>query len=565
MASRAGCPPTGRGVTSPLFVSPSASPRTARSPSSWPVSTSSSASSSPSNPATFHDEGLLTYGCACALGEDFIPSFFLQKTRPLLSLFYLPAAWAGLPVFLVIHVLVAATTIPLVAACARALGIRHANVAAAVVACSPVFLWCGPTGLSNSDGVAGLALVLYLLAARRRPFLAGAVLGGLPWIRYEIVPFAALLAAFALLRWRSRALVVGLALWPGLYLLGGAVYHRDLLWALHYPPALPAPMADNLAWLHMLGSHHLGTLLPALFGITPLLVLLPFLRLRALTLFDGVILGAATLYLTLFTLSHLLIVKAGQLWMLGASPRYALQMLPVVAVLAARAVDGFVISGEEKAVSRGWIEVGLFAVLTALAAAAHLRGAGNVALWTLAGAGAALTLARLGSNVAAAPIFAAAVTGPLLLAPAMEREGYRRYPELAKLIQTTEALPAASPPQPVFTNIALLMPYAARTGALRGRSLRFVLQGDHLVELRDLSNPHNGQRARVALAVYRGTFGDTVDATTMAPASLAPGTPFILREDERNELTMPAAVWGPALREVFRLKRFSVAVIKEAP
>src|SRR5260221_445575 len=135
------------------------------------------------DPATLHDEGLLTYGFARAMDQDLIATLFFQKARPVLSLLYAPVALAGLTVFLVVHVVVAAAAIPLVAATARVFGIRNANLAALVVACSPVFLWCGPMGLSNSDGAAGLALVVYLLAARRAPFVAGAVLGGLPWIR----------------------------------------------------------------------------------------------------------------------------------------------------------------------------------------------------------------------------------------------------------------------------------------------------------------------------------------------------------------------------------------------
>ena len=46
-----------------------------------------------------------------------------------------------------------------------------------VLALSPAFFLAGPSGISNTDGISGGVLVIYLLVVRRSSFSAGVVLG----------------------------------------------------------------------------------------------------------------------------------------------------------------------------------------------------------------------------------------------------------------------------------------------------------------------------------------------------------------------------------------------------
>ena len=87
-----------------------------------------------------------------------------------------PVAPLGFTVFAIVHVLVCAAAIPMIAAVAERLGHRCPNVAAFVMASSPLLLVAAPAGHSNSDAVFGLVLALWLLVVRGSSFAAGAVL-----------------------------------------------------------------------------------------------------------------------------------------------------------------------------------------------------------------------------------------------------------------------------------------------------------------------------------------------------------------------------------------------------
>src|SRR5207248_3168175 len=120
---------------------------------------------------------------------------------------YLPRSAAGVHWTLVAHVVVAALSLPMLAAIARALGYRLPNLPALAIALSPLYFYGGPAGLSNTDGAVGICLTLYLLCARRRPVVAGVEAGLLPWVRSELAIFSAVLALHGLLVRRDRALL----------------------------------------------------------------------------------------------------------------------------------------------------------------------------------------------------------------------------------------------------------------------------------------------------------------------------------------------------------------------
>ena len=74
---------------------------------------------------TLNNEGLLTHYWASWLREEFAAVFFFQRTKPVLCLLYAPASAWGPWATLVAHTIVAATTIPMLAAIARALGLTR--------------------------------------------------------------------------------------------------------------------------------------------------------------------------------------------------------------------------------------------------------------------------------------------------------------------------------------------------------------------------------------------------------------------------------------------------------
>src|ERR1043165_1394287 len=82
---------------------------------------------------TLNDEGILTYYWGSWARQAFIPVFFFQRVRPVLAALYLPVSGGGVHVTLIAHVVMAALAIPMIAAVARALGQRSANLPALVV------------------------------------------------------------------------------------------------------------------------------------------------------------------------------------------------------------------------------------------------------------------------------------------------------------------------------------------------------------------------------------------------------------------------------------------------
>ena len=111
----------------------------------------------------------------------------------------------GAAAFAAVSVTAAYSVSPLMLIVARgALGIAGATLAPSTLALissmfrdarqrgQAIAVWAtcqfvgGAAGVSNVDGVLGSTLVLYLLVVRRRGFLAGLLLGTLPWVRHEV-------------------------------------------------------------------------------------------------------------------------------------------------------------------------------------------------------------------------------------------------------------------------------------------------------------------------------------------------------------------------------------------
>lgn len=470
-----------------------------------------------------HDEGLATYFFARFVGHDFAAAFFCQKFKPVVAAFYAPVAALGLRTFLVVHVLVGAAGVVLAARAARALGVGASALAAAIVAFSPVYLAGGPLGLSNVDGVVALCLVLDLYARRRDSPAWAIVLGTMPWIRYELGVFVVVWLAWDLATRRKWAVVAWAAAFPLAYVVAGALYHRDLLWAFHFPPSAP-PQASNRLWSSVHAGGSFGQVASRLDLVTPLLsaaLLAPWRSLRGPERAAAVF-GAAYL-VALNVLPRFQVVN------FDYSPRYSLQVLPVVALLLARIARRW----QEAPLPPAWTHA--LAVLAMLVAADRVRAATGSMLDIILAVTmvAAVVLARVHvPRAAVCVVCAVAVASPVVTWARLRDYGYGPSPLLEASADWLRAHPELVSGTRVYTDAACLSSYLETKG-IDGVDVRYLEGDDQAYEIASLTDERNGQRDAV-LRLVAGTFyGKPERMGTARAADLPTGTLFVLTEDVR--------------------------------
>jgi hypothetical protein len=449
-----------------------------------------------------HDEGLLTYLFSAWLRDAPAATFFFQKSRPVTAALYALTTLAGPGGFFVAHTLAAAAAIPMLAAVSARLGSSLPVVPALLLAASPMYMQSAPAGLSNADGVAATVLFLYLLIALQRPLLAGVVLGALPWVRTELALLVVVFGVYAAL-W-DRKLLAGVLLFPAVYLLAGAVYHQSLLWPLAYPPALPAPMPGNPVYAHELSSIGLPKVLGTLAAVTPAFALALAAPLRRL--------GRQERALAIFTLGFFATMNLFPIWQIfnfGFTPRYSLGLLPGLALLAGRALEAWS--------SSTWPR---HAVVPALVAC-----------------------------LAAVP----------LLGRAVHIERSVQNPHTPQIVRFLEDRRAELGDRPIYTNIAILETLLRRSAGMPELRVRFLVGADQLYEIEQLSNPDNGQRHDLLLALTRTFYGEPVMREELTPAKVPQGALFVLAKDRRLELILPGELWDARLRPLEQAERYVIA------
>ncbi len=492
-----------------------------------------------------HDEGLLTHLFAALVGREPAATLFLQKARPPLALLYAPVAALGLPAFLWAHVLVGALAVPLVAAAAQRLGHARPELAAAVVALSPMHVAAGAAGLMNADAVVGVALVAMLWAGRRW-LAAGVVMGLLVWVRSELAVLALVLAAAALVeRPRGWWALVGLAAFPLVYGLAGAIYHGDLLWMVRLPPALAAPMEDNPFWQAHHGHASLPTVTAALLAITPAVALLGAWRWSSATAVER-----AGLVSSLAFVAALVLLPRWRVFNFDLSPRYLLPVLPFVALAVGRVAMHM---GRDAAGATGLRRgVGLGA-LAIVALAVDRQGGGASALAVVALAAAVLAAGGAGRLGLAQGLLGALLgVGTLAYGEGARIGRHQHSPGLDAIVERLREHPEWDGRR-VYTNEPLLAAFLERSDHARGLprlDVRYLVQADQLHELTALANPHNGQRPALLHALREGFYGTPVLPDELSPAAVPAGSIFVLRDDPRLALVMPAELWSPWLEPV---------------
>jgi hypothetical protein len=498
-----------------------------------------------------HDEGVLTHLFASLVQREPAAAVFLQKARPPLALLYAPVAGAGLSAFWWVHVLVSALAVPLVAATAQRLGQPRPELAAAVVALSPMHVAAGAAGLMNADAVVGVAAVM-LAWASGRWLVAGAVMGMLVWVRSELAVLALVLAAAALLqRPRQLRALVGLLVFPAIYGLAGAVYHGDLLWMLHWPPALPTPMAGNPFWQAHQAEASLPAVMAAVLAITPAVALLGTWRAATAPSVER-----AGLVFTVVFMAALVLLPRWQVFNFDLSPRYLLPVLPPLALAVGRVVMHMGAGQDAAGGLRRAVGLGVFG---ALAFAADRLGGGASALAAGAIAAAAMALGGAGR-----PALARGCVGVLLAVGALAYgEGARiarrqHSPGLEAMVERLREHPEWDG-RPIYTNEPLL--HAVLDP---GVQVLYLVQADQLYELTALANPHNGQRSALLAALEQGFYGTPVLPDALDPTTVPAGAIFVLREDARLSMVMPPERWSPWLRVVHADMGSTIAVLDPA-
>lgn len=505
------------------------------------------------DPLTGHDEGLLMAGFSKGLAATFWATLFFQKAKPALALLYLPFAPLGFGAYLVAHAVVGAAGVAMVGEAALRLGHRRPYLPALVMAMSPLYSWSVLVGVSSSDGVVMVVLSLLLLSLER-PLLAAAVLGVAPWVRYECAAFSALFGLYLLGSRRDLRLVAAMGAFPLVYAAGGAVFHRDALWFLHFLPGVSGTSGIE-AWADTFARHNVATLAMTFSLLTPLLALLALLRPSKLRSLDRALAAFCAMFLGLFAFTHTVPRDLGPVFVLGFSSRYALMALPAAALLVGRVVEHV-----EDEAGLGLRDTVAAAALLGAGVFARLRGADAGLLWGAASAGAVAGAMRAGApGLAVTAAVALVAAGP----PALQSDHGREFAVKTPWVEQVVDLIERRGPRDradVYTNTSLLSLYAQRSERLPGRRVRFMLAADMDLELTVLTNPANGQRDAIRSRLPRAIFGDVVVPDDLEPSKVAAGTIFVLRDDVRTKLILPPEVWAPRLREIGNLGRVRVLV-----
>lgn len=496
-----------------------------------------------------NDEGLCIYIFGMWARLDFIPAFFFQKAKPVLELVYLLPSAGGVRGTMAVHVLLAACAMPVFAAVARKLGHSAPNLPAFIVAFSPLYFYGGAAGIENVDGVLGTVLFLYLLVVRENELWAGVVLGMLPWVRHELALLAAIFFVRAVVMDRSRRLAAGILVFPVLFTLAGVVYHRDPLWLLHFPPTTAVPMPGNPVWAPVTPS----TTLENLLSVSPLAALAFAVRLRQLRPVERTLMLFAAVWLVLLTV--LPIWRVGNF---GFVARYALQLLPALALFASRALDRWR-EGERP----GLADVAFLAGLFVLWLVPHQLLVG-VAL-ALAGVIAVFVLARTGrANAAVVASVLLACAGPAL----PNDEQLTTAKSASYLAPMTEWLRdgQARTSKPIYTNAHLLAAHLGSAAALPGVDVRYLVGVDMNYDLIHLTDPANGQTAAIRALAKRELYGRGVLPDTLDPERIPDGALFLLRTDPRVVLLLPPARWSSHLVPLETRRSFGVyRFVRDAP
>lgn len=485
-----------------------------------------------------HDEGLLTHLFALVTARDPAAGLFLQKSRPPISALYAPVS-GSLALFFWAHIVVGAVGVVALWAAARALDHDVPLVAPAVLALSPLYIGGSVAGVSNTDVVAGLCIFAWLYASDRR-VVAAAVLGVLPWVRAEVGVLCVLLAVWAVRRkaWRELA---ALPAFGALYGLAGIAYHQDVIWFLHYPPALPKPMPGNPYWAEHGGTASLSQLVGTAVALTPVIPALALSRWKSLRPLERL----GLVFCLVFALA-LVVLPAWRIFNFDQSPRYLLPVVPFIALAVGRIAGGFLGELEEP----GRFALPALAGLALVAYVGALSARHPTGLLAVTFVAIAFTAQRFNGHGLAGLLLAVPVAlGPLVFGDGGQLDTRSSAPHLAPMIDGLEEI-IGDTPKVVYTNEPLLAARLAQQGRLPNVTVLYIVQEDQRFELEHLANAAVGQRDALWDAMTPNAYGRPIRPDALRPDTVPLGAVFALTKDARLPLVMPPERWAGMLEVV---------------
>ncbi len=438
-----------------------------------------------------NNEGVLTWIFTGLIGESTRDMLFFMKIRPPISLLYSPFATAGLTPFLWVHLIVAALAVPMTASLGRRLGLLRPNLAAALLALSPLFFAGAAAGVQNTDGLVGVLAVAWLLA-HRRPLAAGLLMGVVVFGRVETALFAVAFAAYALWTPGARRVLLGLPVVPVLFVAAGALYHGTLLWLLHWPSSAldnPAVSASERA----LYGGNINDMFTTLIALTPVIGALAWASWRSMRSLEGVLTLAAVAFVVAIR-----VLPVTQLVYVSASPRNVLPAVPLLCLALARTTETW---GRSR-----WQTIGAAVLVLGCALLALPRLEAWVAVLVLIAAGsctACALIALRSTRAAAAALLAAAAGIAALTALAPDRlpllSRTRLFlGEARDLDACTRWIGSTVPPgSVVVTDQHLLHIWMDRYAPAVHVDMRHVVQPDMVNEAHALTDPATPQFAKL--------------------------------------------------------------------
>jgi len=496
------------------------------------------------------DEGFQAYIYTRILTQEPVAGIFFQKLKCAGTMLYLPVFGFGWKAFLVWHKVLAGAGIYLLGKATEGLT-RKGWIAALVLATSPAYIFSSMAGHSNIVGVLYAALVLYLLVARRSVFWAGLALGAMPWVRHEYVVLVAGLALYAVLKDRNPRFFAGLFIFPVVYLSAGAVYHGDVLWWLHFLPALTVP-EPTCTWNRQWEAAYLQQLVSMLGVITPAWPLIFLASWRRQSPLEKTLLISL-----LVTFLFMFIVPFTRFLKFDHDVRYWLVFLPFLSVgagsldLAEKRRSAAYLCG---GLSLAGIVLGLSEMTVGLWLPVMI--ACSIPLLMLA---VGLTLRKPVYQVAAFLVMVVVVlVASPRTSPWYHHLRYRPHPGIPQAAGWLAGDQRAAQARAVYTNLHQLDMFFRDEYPGSGININYLVQYDIQYELYHILNRDNHQYRDVLKAIGPHLFGAATWTCQFADRRDYSGDIFVINDDYRLRVTYPDKFWECMSDEVVRYADISI-------
>ena len=494
------------------------------------------------------DEALLAWLGVKSFLNDPIAMVFFQKFHPSSALLLALPTLISWHAYLMANTVMAGLTIFFLGKSSNLLG-ANGIITALVLALSPPFIVSAITGQSNTSAMFLFALALWLaLKGHRARILAGLLLGFALWTRYEFAFLFTGLAFFIAFAQRDLKAALFTLVWPALYLSAGAAWHKDLLWFLHFPPAVPDLIPGTLDFsVEKMGfdTKTAYSFFAAMAMVTPawLLGLIGFFKCGDKRI---ACLGLGQL-LTL--LAMVVLPLSGHLFNFEFSDRYLMVLLPGIALGAS-----LIGARSSKYLAPFLIVAG---VMLGIALRQHHPSWLLLALpFGLASVVPLIPVAKIRTTV----ILIVILVGSGLL---LTDQSSFKLPSLnVKRIQLANKVVAHQKPgAAIYTNAYLLAYTLASPNA--PSQVNFLAGYDMIYEPFVLTNHVNNQNKRWVNAVENNFYGNILWPCLAGKRPLNAGDLLALSNDKRAEVIYPIEIWKQDSEMIERVGGFEIWEVKQ--